>query len=327
MNIWVDTNGWPVPPVILLGCLAAELLYFRGWNVLVKKQQVKDEASDRTISSLTNFEAGQSIWLWRGIFFTIAMIVFLVTTSAPVDIFSARFFWVHMVQHLFLTVVMAPILVASAPLIPFWLGLPEWARRLAKAATRLQVARAFAWLGYRLRQPVISCGLLAIGFWVWHWPPLYDLALTNDAIHDWGEHTVFLTVSILFWTQIIPSAPLQPCQGYIKRLGCIGFAIAQNFVLAVLLGFAPVPLYAPYAHLGTIAGNFSALQDQQLGAGIMWTFGDVPFAIALSVLIQRWLASQSGDTKIVLESHVEMENTITAKEGINASQHVSVERM
>lgn len=326
MNIWVDSNGWPVPPVILLGCLAAELLYFRGWSVLVKKRQGKDGDSNKTaLSSI--FEASQAIWFWRGGFFTIAMLVFLVVVSAPVDVFSGRFFWVHMVQHLFLTVVMAPILVAGSPLIPLWLGLPEWARRVAKAATQLTAAHALLWIGHQLRRPVISCGLLAIGFWIWHWPPLYDLALTNDTIHDWGEHTIFLVVSILFWTQIIPSAPLQPCQGYMKRLGCIGFAIAQNFVLAVLLGFAPVPLYAPYAHLGTIAGGFSALQDQQLGAGIMWTFGDVPFAISLSVLVQRWLASQSDDTKTALEPHVEIQSTMPAKESANTSQHVSVERM
>jgi cytochrome c oxidase assembly factor CtaG len=66
----------------------------------------------------------------------------------------------------------------------------------------------------------------------------------------------------------------------------------QNLILAVLLAFAPLPLYAPYAHLFLAPGQFSALQDQQFGAGIMWTFGDVPFGIAFSVLVQQWLASQ-----------------------------------
>ena len=41
MSIWVDANGWPIPPTVLLGCLVAEVLYFRGWRVLVKAEQAK----------------------------------------------------------------------------------------------------------------------------------------------------------------------------------------------------------------------------------------------------------------------------------------------
>jgi putative membrane protein len=80
-------------------------------------------------------------------------------------------------------------------------------------------------------------------------------------------------------------------------------AIAQNLVLAVLIAFAQTPLYAPYAHLATGQGGLSALQDQQLGAGIMWTFGDLPFGIALSMLVHRWLTSQSDETDLVIQSH------------------------
>jgi cytochrome c oxidase assembly factor CtaG len=75
----------------------------------------------------------------------------------------------------------------------------------------------------------------------------------------------------------------------------VGIAIIQNVVLAVLIGFAQVPLYAPYAHLALGPGGLSALQDQQLGAGIMWTFGDLPFGIAFAVLVHGWLVSQSDD--------------------------------
>ncbi len=150
-------------------------------------------------------------------------------------------------------------------------------------------------LGHWLRQPVISCILLIVGTWVWHLPALYDLALTNAAIHDWCEHATFLVVSFFFWTQVIPSPPLRPRLGYLGRAGCVGIAILQNVILAVLIGFAQVPLYAPYAHLPLAPGGLSALQDQQLGAGIMWVFGDLPLVIALAVLLNLWLVSQSDD--------------------------------
>ena len=101
---------------------------------------------------------------------------------------------------------------------------------------------------------------------------------------------------------MIPSPPLSPRAGYIGRLGCLGFAIIQNVVLAILLAFSQVALYAPYAHLVTAPGGFTALQDQQLGAGIMWTFGDVPFLLAIGALILQWLAGQPDSDQIAPQS-------------------------
>ncbi len=307
MNIWVDANGWPVPPIVLFGCLAAEILYFRGWYALRQKERTKKAARVVTSPAITGSDTGKYQWnslSWRSAYFLGAIFTFLLAACAPIDSLSGRLFWVHMVQHLLLLVVMAPLIVASAPLIPLWLGLPAWLRRIAKALVATRVGSVFYrigyWVGHVLRHPAISCGLLIIGVWVWHWPSLYDLALTNDAIHDWCEHLSFMVVSMLFWTQVIPSPPLYPRMGYIGRMGCVGFAIFQNVVLAALLGFAPAVLYAPYAHL-VIGGWLTALQDQQFGAGIMWTFGDVPFGIAFSVLMQRWLASQSDTDQNVTE--------------------------
>ncbi|MBA2394023.1 MAG: cytochrome c oxidase assembly protein [Ktedonobacteraceae bacterium] len=298
MSIWVDANGWPFPPLVLLGCLIAEILYFRGWHVLVKHAQAKEEA--RAILSSTFIasdkgEAWWNSWLWRGIFFISSLVVFLLAASAPIDILSGKLFWMHMVQHLLLLIIMAPLLVASAPYLPMWLGLPRWARRFIKAFVKPRAMHTFHQIGHWLRQPAVSCALLIVGVWIWHWPPLYDLALTNDIIHDWCEHLTFLLVSILFWTQIIASYPLRPRLSNLGRLGLLGIAIVQNVVLAVVIGFAQVPLYIPYIHV-TIAGGFSTLQDQQFGAGIMWTFGDIPFGLAISVIFQHWLASQFDDT-------------------------------
>src|SRR6266699_994333 len=325
MSIWVDANGWPIPPTVLLGCLVAEILYFRGWRVLVKAEQAKRAARSRATArvgpsmnrdtcppgrvptTFTGSDTGTyqwNSWFWRGTYFLGAIFAFLLASSAPVDILSSRLLWVHMIQHLLLLVVIAPLLVAAAPLLPLWLGLPGWARRFVK---RLKAGRAFYRAGQWLRQPAISCGLLIIGIWAWHWPALYDLALTNAAIHDWCEHATFLAVSMLFWTQVIPSPPLRSRLGSLGRMGCVGIAIAQNVILAVLIGFAQSPLYAPYAHLVQGTGGLSALQDQQLGAGIMWTLGDLPFGIALSVVLHRWLTSQADDERIAIPSHQNME--------------------
>jgi cytochrome c oxidase assembly factor CtaG len=305
MSIWADANGWPVPPAMLLGCLAAEILYFRGWFMLIRGEERKallyksmKLTPMQQCPAFTSVKTGnyqRKRWLQRGIFFLCAIFFFLVAVSIPIDTLAGRIFWVHMIQHLLLLVVVPPLLLLSAPLIPLWIGLPKQVRKLIRT---YGLGRLLYRIGCWLRQPAISCGLLIVGIWIWHWPLLYDLALTSSSIHDWCEHATFLAVSILFWTQVIPSSPLQPRTSYAGRIGCVGIAIVQNVVLAVLIGFAPAPLYAPYAHLSVMSGELSALQDQQIGAGIMWTFGDLPFGIAFSILVHRWLVSQSDDTLI-----------------------------
>ena len=302
MSIWVDADGWPVPPIVLLGCLVVEILYFRGWFVLVKEERARGTAGTRTSVSLDGYDVATIAWdrwLLRGVYFFVAVLIALVGDSAPVNFFSARLFWVHMVQHLLLLVIIAPLLVASAPLLPMWYGLSQWARGLLSRLARSKATKPFYYTGRWLRPPAVAGLLLMTGMWVWHWPAFYDLTLTNEIIHDWGEHLAFITISLLFWLQIIPSPPLAPRAGYIGRLACLGFAIIQNVALAVLLAFSVTPLYAPYAHIVAAPGGFTALQDQQLGAGIMWTFGDVPFLIAVGALILQWLASLSDSDHAV----------------------------
>ena len=305
MNIWVYANGWAGSATVLLGCILAEVLYIRGWMFLSKEELTQHTA--RTISSpaLAGSRAGayeRSGWFWRGVFFLAALFFVLAGDSAPIDTLSARLFWVHMIQHLLLLVIIPPLLVASAPLQPLWLGLPGGVRRLVNALATPKLRHAFYLVGHWLRKPAPTCILFVVGIWLWHWPYLYDLALTNEDIHDWCEHLTFLAVSLLFWSQLIPSAPLRPRLGYLGQIAILGVAIAQNVALAALLGFAPAPLYAPYAHLATVSGSFSAIQDQQLGAGIMWTFGDVPFGVALSLLFHQWFATQMSDAPLAIPS-------------------------
>jgi cytochrome c oxidase assembly factor CtaG len=298
MSIWVDANGWPVPSYLLLGCLALEILYFRGWSIITNGIQAKQASRATRPAGPDGSPTGMAqwyAWLWRGIFFSSALFAFLLTSSAPIDFLSGRLLWVHMVQHIFLLGVVPPLLIAGAPLLPLWLGLPRRARRLFKAGVSLKIRRASYRAGsWLLHRSALATALFVAGIWVWHWPLLYDLALTNSAIHDWLEHTTFLAVSVFFWAQIIPAPPFQIRSGHLGRMGCIALAIIQNVMLAAVLGFAQTPSYAPYAHLALGLGGLTALQDQHLGAGIMWTFGDLPFGVAFSVLLHQWLTIQLG---------------------------------
>ena len=63
-------------------------------------------------------------------------------------------------------------------------------------------------------------------------------------------------------------------------------------MLALVLAFAPTPLYAAYAALHHRLGGLSALADQQLAAGVMLGIGSIPFTIAVFVFVYAWLGEE-----------------------------------
>ena len=94
MNIWVDENGWPVPPIVLLGCLVAEILYFRGWYVLVREESAKESARAIFPSILTGSETGKyawDSWLWRGVYFLIAIGLRRTSAAAHLELPLGRY--------------------------------------------------------------------------------------------------------------------------------------------------------------------------------------------------------------------------------------------
>jgi cytochrome c oxidase assembly factor CtaG len=276
-------QNWSADPAVLGTCVIAFALWFRGRRHLRARGDFAAAGSPQGLA-----------WTdrpWYRPAFVAALVAMLAAACSPIDELSGELFWVHMVQHLILLMLVAPLLVLAAPWLPLWFGLPQkvrdaigrrFGRILRNLSSRLQ-GRMWA---------LVSLLLFVLGMWIWHWPRLYDLALSNDILHDYGEHNTFLVVGLLFWLQVLPSPPFRPALGLAGRALYLVAAILQNVLLSVVLGFAPHPLYAPYAALAHRPGGLSALSDQQLGAAIMWSIGDLPFVLGLMGLIQVWLRVQ-----------------------------------
>ena len=71
---------------------------------------------------------------WRGMCFAGGLLVVLVALDSPVERLADDWFWAHMLQHVLLMMVAAPLLVLGAPWLPFWrplpLGLRRWLARM-----------------------------------------------------------------------------------------------------------------------------------------------------------------------------------------------------
>ena len=215
---------------------------------------------------------------WSGPLFAAGLVVAVLAVEPPLHTAADRHLWAHMIQHLLLLLVAAPLIVLSAPWMPLWHGLPLQARRrLARTVALAPAMEPVRAAGRFLALPAGAFVAFNLNLLAWHLPPLFDLTGRNALVHSL-EHSLFLLTALAFWAQVLPSWPLRRRLTVGGRAVYILLASTVSWALAVTLAFAPHPLYAAYA---AGAGGLSGLADQRLAAGIMWVPGSIPFALVL----------------------------------------------
>src|SRR5690606_31282996 len=116
---------------------------------------------------------------WRALAFALGVLALLIALISPLDLMSEQLGWAHMVQHMILMTVAAPLLVAGAPSLVCFCGLSPASRRILG-----HVRRAIGTGGRRwLWNPLVAWALYAITTWIWHAPVLYESALRNPIMH------------------------------------------------------------------------------------------------------------------------------------------------
>ena len=253
---------WPVEPSVSLSIVATAALYLRGWSVL------RLRLPDR-------FDARRALVFVGGL----SIIVFAL--SAPFEALTQQSLSAHMVQHLVLTVVAAPMLWLGAPTAPVFVGLPRPVRRTLLAVTRSRFA---GWLLH----PGVGWVAFAVSFWVWHVPALYDLALESDAWHHL-EHACFFVSALLFWRPVVLAWPARISWPRWTMIPYLALAMLQSLPLAAILTFSDRVLYAGYA----------SIDDQARAGVIMWVPGSFPLLLP----ILRLIVELSSGRVIVEERH------------------------
>lgn len=221
---------------------------------------------------------------WRDASFYLGLATLVVAIAGPVDDYADRLFFVHMTQHVLITMVAPPLLLIGRPWPRLARPLPlPLRRRVARVAHATQ--RSLSPVASPLPAFALFNGVLL----AWHFPALYDLTLRSNIVHD-CEHLLFFGTALLFWTHLVPTGR-RPRLDAVQRIAYGSGAILVSWALAVALGLSTRPLYATYANLPRRPLGLSALADQQLAAGVMWVPASIPFTIAVFVAAYGWLGA------------------------------------
>jgi cytochrome c oxidase assembly factor CtaG len=266
----VFLQSWDLEPTALAGLGLAAVLYAVGLGRIRRRSG-----------------PGTGIGAWPAAAFATGIAAVFLALQSPIATFSSVLFAMHMLQHLLLTLVGAPLLILGQPLLPLLWALP--------LPTRRSLARAFApgtglhATAERLTNPWVALVLHVGTVLAWHVPALYDAALRSTAIH-YGQHATFFGTALLFWWAILQPIPGRHAMAHGRALVAIIAAIAvQEKGLGAILTFAETPLYRRYTEVPRLWG-LTPLADQQLAGQVMMMGGFLFAVVAFTVIFFAWAA-------------------------------------
>jgi putative membrane protein len=226
---------------------------------------------------------------WRTPLFAAGLVTVVFAISPPMDRLSDSLFSMHMLQHVLLIEVAAPLIVLSRPWNRLWRPVPLSLRRaIAGGVARGAWARPLRLAGRWLVVPAVAFVLMNGVFVLWHVPALYDATLSYPAVHDL-EHLTFFLTALLLWAHLLGDGPFRTRLTLPGRAAYSVGSMIVGWGLAVVIAMAPSPLYSHYADLVSRPWGLSALADQQLAAGIMWVPASVPWILVALVCAYGWL--------------------------------------
>lgn len=263
-DLWV----WNARPALLI------VVFLAGWAYVRGAPRGATRGSER----------------WRPRTFALALAATGVALASPVDALSGALASAHMVQHVLILLVAAPLFALSSPTARLVRGLPLVVRRGVRRC-RLRLPSSTAVLD-ALRHPVAVWLLHVATVWFWHAAAPYDVALRSEPVHV-VEHASFLVTGFLFWRVVIGPRHAHRVADGLGVLLVFAMAV-QSVFLSALLTFAATPWYPAYAWT-TRRWGLDPLEDQQLAGVVMWVPGGAVYLAVALVLLVTWVRSTDAD--------------------------------
>ncbi len=247
--------GWSLHPSVLIGTGLLGALYFWGIGPLRRRLGL-----------------GPPPAAWQVASFCGGLLVLLLALNGPMhDLSDYYLFSAHMVQHLLLTLLLPPLLIAGTP---GWLLQP-----LLRSPGVRTVARI-------LTKPVVAAVLYTVTIAVWHLTPYYELMMRNHDVHI-ATHLMFIAAATILWWPVMSPVPELPRLPYGMGMLYLFLVGIPMQIVAAMITLADEVLY-PWYSAAPRTWGLTPLEDQQLGGLLMWVPGNLWMFLAIGVLFFKW---------------------------------------
>jgi putative copper resistance protein D len=244
---------------IVLWLVAIEGLYVRALRVLRRR--------------------GVTVPGWQVAAWHAAIVLWIAGLLSPIDSVGDDGLAFHMLQHLLIADLAAPLMLVGLrnPVLAFFL--PREVLVPLARARRLRAAFRF------VRRPLVALPLYALVLYGWHFAVFFEAAVRYPVVHAL-QHTSFIVAGVLVWWPA-----LEPKRRRLRgELWKIGHILSARF-LGMFLGMSFVlirqPVYTGVYGDGERALGLSSLHDQQLAGGMMVVLDILIMVFALGFFFLR----------------------------------------
>lgn len=266
LDVRTALTVWSLDPIVSLVLIGLGTAYLVGFRAVNRRHPASP------------------VRAWRAAAWIGGLLAVAFALEGSPDVYAEALFSVHMVQHLLLLAIAAPLFALAAPVTLLL--------RVVSPATRARFILPVLHSGLVgvATHPLIAWIVFAVVMWGTHFSPLFDAAVENPLIHHF-EHALYLGAAMLFWWPVVAADPIRHRLGWTARILYLGTALPWNSFLGVAIYFAPNVLYAHYATTVRTWGS-TPLLDQQVAGAVMWVGGDLAFLVALLLVIAGLLADE-----------------------------------
>lgn len=260
---WHHLNQWHVGVLPLLMMAGAAALYLLG------VRRVPEWSRARSLS----FVAG--------------IVVTFLATQSVLGVYDMVYFSAHMIQHLLLVMVAAPLFALAAPLDLCYDAGGERTKSFLDGRAMTVVTH-----------PLVGFATYFVVIPLTHLTGLANLMMLHEWVHH-AEQIAFLVTGYLFFRVAFGLERGRTLHPGLRLVYVMAAVPVDTFTgLALVMSSAlPFPAYAAMAPAGS--SRAWLLSNVHLGGAIMWIGGDALMLLACIPITATWVTWETARTKVL----------------------------
>lgn len=258
---WFD---WHLHADVLLLCAVLLCGYF--YVITELRPRISDEGRVRQ---------GQVMYYCLGV-----LAIYIAAGSPVHDLSEEYLLSMHMFQHLLLTLVAPPLLLAG---VPGWFWQALLRRRGVMPVARVVVS------------PLVAFGVFNLLIVVTHLPHVVDYALEQHWFH-FVVHVSLVTSAVMMWWPVMSNVPELPRLSYPLQMAYLFVQSLLPAVIGAFITFSTTAVYGFYERAPRIWG-LDPVEDQQIAALVMKLVGSLILWAFIGVAFFRWYDREQAGSR------------------------------
>lgn len=230
---------------------------------------------------------GRFTWL-----FFLGLTITAIVLVGPVASAATHDFRFHMVQHLALMMVAAPLLILGAPVLLL----------MRSATSQTRINRIHPVLKSQIflfaTNPVVTWIAFAGVLIGMHFTPAMDLLMKLGFIGRLLETCIYLGVAMLFYYTLLPGNPARNRLSPPWRVISLFLIMIPETMTGFFLYSAPIPLHAHFVTAANLLGD-DPLAQQRTGGVLMWSTSMFIDVVWIAIAVSDWFDQETIRTKQV----------------------------